>query len=70
MVDILDAADFLGSGLFDAGGYLPASSTQLAAGTTDAASLDAMSLAFASLADSTGTTSGTRKKLAGSTLPA
>jgi autotransporter-associated beta strand protein len=57
VVDILDAADFLGSGLFDAGGYLPA-------GTAEATSLDAMSLAFAALADSTGTTSGTKKKSA------
>jgi autotransporter-associated beta strand protein len=70
MVDILDAADFLGSGLFDAGGYLPAGAAPLPAGTAEATSLDAMSLAFAALADSTGATSVTRKKLAGSTVPA
>jgi autotransporter-associated beta strand protein len=70
MVDILDAADFLGSGLFDAGGYLPAGSAQPPAGTAEAASLDTMSLAFAAFADVTSTTSGTRKKLAGSSIPA
>ena len=61
MVDILDAADFIGSGLFDAGGYLPA-------GAAEAASLDMMSLAFAALADSTASPSGTRKRAA--TFPA
>jgi hypothetical protein len=36
---------------------------------TAAAAPDALSLAFAALADATGTTSGTRKKPAGATAP-
>jgi len=64
MVDILDAADFIGSGLFDAGPYLPASSAPPPAGTTAAAAPDALSLAFAALADAMATPSGTRKKAA------
>ncbi len=56
LVDILDAADFLSFGLYDTGSYAPA-------GAAQAASLDALSLAFASLADPAGTTPSPRKKL-------
>jgi hypothetical protein len=56
LVDILDTADFLGFGLYDAGSYAPASAAQ-------AAALDAMSLAFAALADPAETTPSPRKKL-------
>ena len=54
--DILDTADFLGFGLYDAGSYAPA-------GAAQAAALDAMSLAFAALADPAETTPSPRKKL-------
>ena len=56
LVNILDTADFLGFGLYDTGSYAPA-------GAAQAASLDALSLAFAALADPAETTPSPRKKL-------
>jgi hypothetical protein len=56
LVNILDTADFLGFGLYDTGSYAPS-------GAAQAASLDALSLAFAALADPAETTPSPRKKL-------
>jgi hypothetical protein len=59
LCDVLDAAAFAVTDVYDLGSYLPTDSAQ-------AAALDPTSLAFAALASTDSTTSNPKKKVIGS----